>query len=161
MFVRSNQMLVTGNTKIHISEELLGIWRDKRQLSKNSHEAFGVLIGSQSECASEFWLETCTSPQQQDSATRTSFNLRASHHQNVVDSYYKSSKGMLGYVGTWHTHPERTPMPSFIDITDWRECCRRNPDRRLIFAIIGQMDMCIFRESKGMFNCIYKESIDG
>lgn len=161
MFVHSNQMLVTENTRIHVSEELLGIWRDKRQLDKNSHEAFGVLIGSQSECESEFWLETCTLPQSQDSATRTSFNLRASQHQIVVDSYYESSNGTLGYVGTWHTHPEQSPIPSHVDIADWRKCIERNPDRALLFVIVGQLDMCIFRESKGTFNCIYKERIDG
>ncbi len=154
-------MLVIENTKIHVSEELLGIWRDKRQLDKNSHEAFGVLIGSQSECASEFWLEICTIPQSQDSATRSSFNLRASQHQHVVDLHFKKSKGTLGYIGTWHTHPENTPIPSHVDIADWRICIERNPDRTLLFVIIGQMDMCIFREYKGTFNCIYKERIDG
>ncbi|GAC13227.1 Mov34/MPN/PAD-1 family protein [Aliiglaciecola lipolytica] len=160
MFVLNSEMATNGKTKVHVPLELLNIWRDNRQLDKDSYEAFGALIGSQSECASEFWLNTCTLPQKQDSATRTSFNLRASHHQRVVDSYFKSSKGTLGYVGTWHTHPQHTPIPSNVDISDWRECIKRNPDRRLLFVIIGQVNMCIFREVEGIFECVYKEEID-
>jgi integrative and conjugative element protein (TIGR02256 family) len=160
MFVLTSQNSITEKTKIHISEELYNLWRTSRQLNNSANEAFGVLIGSQVTVADEFWLEAGTQPQRSDLATRTSFSLRSPHHQTMVDSFYNSSNGTLGYVGTWHTHPEPTPVPSSVDITDWHECTKRNPDRGLVFVIVGQLHICIFRGHQGSFKCVYKEKIN-
>lgn len=148
------------DTKIYLSEVLIDLWYSYRQMSRDRSEAFGALIGSQSADANEFWLEHCTTPQKEDSATRVNFSMRAPHHQKSVDSYYENSHGKLGYLGTWHTHPEATPIPSNIDITDWKKCIKRNPDRELVFVIVGQKDVCIFREVNGSFKRIFKERID-
>jgi len=160
MFALTSQSKIFEKTKVNVSKDLITLWRASRQVDNITHEAFGVLIGSQSMSANEFWLEKCTTPQKTDSATRRSFNLRAPYHQNIVNSFYKSSNGIWGYVGTWHTHPEPTPVPSVIDIADWHECTKRNPDRGLIFVIVGQMDVCIFRTFGGSFKRICKERID-
>jgi len=161
MFVHTKSYEFNDKLKIHISEEIISTWRSQRQLTKSKNEAFGALIGSQSETANEFWLETCTIPQKSDSATRTSFVMRDPHHQKLVESYYYRSNGEIGYVGTWHTHPEPTPTPSTIDIMDWKDCMNRNPDRVLIFAIVGQEQACIFKIFNGTFKLIFKEKIDG
>ncbi|EQA8051349.1 Mov34/MPN/PAD-1 family protein, partial [Escherichia coli] len=45
--------------------------------------------------------------------------------------------GHLAYLGTWHTHPEKDPYASYIDIRDWKNCKLRNPGQMLFFIIIG------------------------
>lgn len=37
------------DTKIYLSEELIDVWYSYRQMSRDRSEAFGALIGSQSE----------------------------------------------------------------------------------------------------------------
>jgi integrative and conjugative element protein (TIGR02256 family) len=39
-------------------------------------------------------------------------------------------------VGEWHTHPEATPAPSSIDVSEWKSLCRNN-EQPLIFVILG------------------------
>ncbi|PYE33906.1 integrative and conjugative element protein (TIGR02256 family) [Idiomarina fontislapidosi] len=160
MLVLTSDNSFFGRTTIYVSEGLIELWRTKRQLDRNANEAFGALIGSQSVSGNEVWLKECSIPQTMDYATRTSFSMCAPHHQTLVDSFYKRSNGELGYVGTWHTHPEPTPAPSSLDIADWHECTKRNPDRRLVFVIVGQVHICIFRMLKGSFTRICKEGID-
>lgn len=158
VLIRTNQAFKIPT--VHISEELLSLWRSSRQLISSAHEVFGILIGSQSEDGTEFWLEKCTFPMSPDSATRTSFNLQSPHHQDFVESCYASSEGKLGYLGTWHTHPEETPVPSSIDVTDWSRCISRNQDRKLVFVIVGQTHLCIFKEINGKFQIIFKDNIN-
>jgi integrative and conjugative element protein (TIGR02256 family) len=160
MSVITDHDVVLGKTNIHISKELRDVWRSNRQLSFNNKESFGVLIGSQSVKADEFWLEKCSTPQKTDTATRTSFNMRAISHQDLVDACFNNSSGRLGYLGTWHTHPEPSPMPSNIDINDWHRCITRNSDRQLLFVIVGQVDFCVFTKFEGKIYRILKEAID-
>jgi integrative and conjugative element protein (TIGR02256 family) len=122
---------------VFVEEPVLRIWERHRQTTEHLTESFGALIGSKSEDQTTFWVESCTTPQPNDSATRTSFAMRDSFHQKEVESSFNETNGLWGYIGTWHTHPEPDPIPSRLDIADWGKCTERNPDRVLFFFIVG------------------------
>ena len=129
---------------VHIDESVLKIWNDKKQIMHDSHESFGVIIGSCSLNKDEFWIDNITTPFSGDTSTRYSFELNDSRHQKVVDKAFKSSNGQSVYFGTWHTHPENHPIPSNIDIKDWKKCVSRNKDRKLFFVIVGIKEIRLF-----------------
>ncbi|UJR53396.1 Mov34/MPN/PAD-1 family protein [Dickeya zeae] len=122
---------------IQFSTKVNNTWQDYRQVKAFAPEAFGVLIGSKYLGVEIYDIAEITIPQKGDRCSRTSFTLRDPEHQSCVDRLYYTSGGELIYLGTWHTHPEKNPYASNIDIKDWKECKARNKDRRLFFVIIG------------------------
>lgn len=153
----SDYCIENASVLVHITSNVLEIWLNHTQNTRNKHEAFGVLIGSQSTDACQLWIEECSTPKSKDKSTRTSFELKDPFHQRMVNHHYQESKGQLGYLGTWHTHPEGIPSPSSIDIRDWQNCTMRNPDRKLLFAIVGLTHFCIYHEEKGSFERVIEE----
>jgi integrative and conjugative element protein (TIGR02256 family) len=160
MSVMDETVINSKDDTLYITSNVIDMWRNHRQLSINNKESFGVLIGSQSGDVDEIWIERCTEPKTKDRATRSSFMLKDPVHQKEVDISFTESDGKLGYIGTWHTHPENSPSPSQTDLNDWRECLNRNNDRTLIFVIVGLSDFCIYRFKGKRFNRIMKEKID-
>lgn len=127
----------TEHFNLHISKKVNDIWQDYRQFKPMDPEACGVLIGNKDFEIERYSLVEITVPQNEDRCSRMSFTLRDPEHQRTVDRLYNNSEGQLTYFGTWHTHPEKNPHSSFIDIRDWKTCRLRNPGKRLFFIIIG------------------------
>ena len=127
------------------------IWNNHRQIKARSPEAFGILIGSCEELTGHCRIESVTTPNKLDIQSRFQFLLKDPEHQKTVDQAYRQSQGHLGYLGTWHTHPETNPNPSTVDIKDWLKCESRNPDRPLFFVIVGTKNTCVFVRIKNKF----------
>jgi integrative and conjugative element protein (TIGR02256 family) len=142
-----------------INPDVLKTWRNHRQVDEINHEGFGVLIGSQALVSKEIWIEHCTTPKGRDKSTRTSFELIDPFHQKMVDHFYRVSNMHSGYLGTWHTHPEKNQEPSSLDIQDWMKCIKRNPDRNLLFVIVGVSYFCVYRLKKTIFERAIMEKI--
>ena len=113
------------------------IWQGGRQIHQNAPESFGILIGSCDKTSMSCRIERATIPGKRDVQSRSHFVLQDPCHQKAVNQAYHQSDGYLGYLGTWHTHPEASPKPSTVDINDWLACIERNPDRQLYFVIVG------------------------
>ena len=94
-----------------------------------------------------FWIPT--TPKVSDQRTRTTFKLDAKLHQAEIDEAYIASDQLLGYVGTWHTHPQDFPVPSPPDKTDWRTHEHDNPDRPLFFIVVGIKKTSVYSLIKG------------
>ena len=88
-----------------------------RQLSPESHEAAGVLIGERR--GIHLVIHDLSVPGKGDKRTRFSVDRCGPHHQEAVDAAFYRSKGTLQYLGEWHTHPEDYPHPSFRDKRSW------------------------------------------
>ena len=129
---------------VMVSSLVCDTWQESKQIAITDTEQFGVLVGSKSCDENRFWIEHCSSSQPTDVSKRASFILQAPFHQELVDRIFVQSCGESGYIGTWHTHPEEVPIPSNLDLKDWRQCIHRNPDRQLFFAIIGTQKVKIF-----------------
>ncbi len=140
IFAMDNYNVLTVETKyfsLHIANKVIDIWHAYRQIKSMEPEAFGVLVGNKDLEIESYGLVEITVPQKGDRCSRMSFTLRDPEHQNIVDHLHKNSQGQLVYFGTWHTHPEKNPHASCIDIRDWKQCRLRNPEQRLFFIIIG------------------------
>lgn len=138
-WVYRNQYLV-----VRINSEVVSDWLKNRQVDLYKGEQFGVLIGASSEDYNNVWIEKISEPYAGDQSLPYSFTLKDPGHQNLVNQSYNESNGKLGYLGTWHTHPEAIPKPSYVDLNDWKKCIKRNPDRSLVFVIVGIESISVF-----------------
>lgn len=130
--------------QVNVSSCVYKCWMDHRQTNPSDTEQFGVLIGSRLPGDEAFWIDMCTTPQSKDKSKRASFLMQDPFHQKTIDEAFKKSSGEMGYIGTWHTHPQNSPIPSEIDINDWVNCIERNPDRLLTFVIVGRNKTTIY-----------------
>lgn len=89
-----------------------------RQLSPESHEAAGVLIGERR--GIHLVIHDLSVPGKGDKRTRFSVDRCGPHHQEAVDAAFYRSEGTLQYLGEWHTHPEDYPHPSSRDKRSWQ-----------------------------------------
>ena len=130
--------------RVHVSDQVTGVWHSHRQTARDAAESFGVLVGTTSVDRREIWIEQVTTPMPRDRHTRFSFALRDPGHQRVVCGMFTRSGGRSIYLGTWHTHPEPVPTPSGIDRRDWAARLRANRGRPLAFALVGTEKTCVF-----------------
>lgn len=119
-----------------------------RQEEPASVESAGLLIGYYNQNG-EVLIDTFTTPKTSDQRTRTKFKLDAQSHQAEIENVYAASEQLLGYVGTWHTHPQDVPSPSISDKTDWRIHEQDNPDRPLFFIVVGIKTTSVYTLEKG------------
>lgn len=143
------EIIGCNNLNIVIDNAVWKIWNKFRQKSMFSKEACGVLIGGFEYETKTVFIQECTEPMRDDRRRRTSFTLRDDGHQKAVDNAFQRSEGQCFYLGTWHTHPESYPSPSYLDEQDWRDCMSRNPEiPGFLFAIIGTKSASLFPKGK-------------
>lgn len=119
-----------------------------KQIEPSSVESAGLLIGCYLQNG-DVLVDEITTPKASDTRTRTTFTLDAEAHQADIDTAYDESDRLLGYIGTWHTHPQDVPVPSGIDKMDWRSHERDNPDRPLFFIVVGLQKTSAYTLHKG------------
>lgn len=105
-----------------------------RQVSSNTPEAGGMLIGYENASTGNFTVFSATEPQDSDIRSHTAVFLGKQHREIL-----KKLEPPYGYIGTWHTHPSSKPTPSLIDLRDWKKCIKqnRNSTSALVFIIAG------------------------
>lgn len=131
-----------ANTFIEIQLSALIIFRKYIQVDSKK-EAGGVLVGKRLKngdlvivCASE--------PTSLDIRTSFSFRKYPKSHKIFISNYQSESNGFIGFVGEWHSHPEKIPTPSKTDYKYWRKIMRNNNDDSLVFIIVGTMMTAIY-----------------
>lgn len=142
------------SSAIFVHYKVMAIWDQYKQISPKSCEAFGVLVGYYDRENNDIFIKMVTEPCALDKSTRTSFFLQDPKHQKIVSKAFRRSNSLLGYLGTWHTHPEYNPTPSSVDINDWGRCILRNTDRRLFFFIIGKDKPYLFYKKHNQYRKI-------
>ena len=105
-----------------------------RQVTNNAPEAGGILIGYENTSTGNFTVSGATVPQASDIRSRIALFLGKQHRELL-----KKMDAPYGYIGTWHTHPSSTPVPSSVDLRDWKKCIKqnRNSTSALVFVIAG------------------------
>ena len=146
--------------RVHVRDEVAGVWYAHRQTAADAAESFGVLMGTTSVDRREIWLESATTPMAHDWRTRLSFALRDLGHQQTVCGTFACSGGRSIYLGTWHTHPEPVPTPSRIDRNDWLACLRANRGRPLAFVLVGTDKIRVFVRARWRFKPLSEERND-
>jgi integrative and conjugative element protein (TIGR02256 family) len=102
---------------------------------EDKKEAGGILIGCYR--GPHIEITECSEPLRRDRRSRFRFDRDDPGHQYLAKRRWKESGRILTFVGEWHTHPERFPTPSSIDLNTWREVTRKNMTGSTVFLIRG------------------------
>lgn len=111
-----------------------------RQIMHSHQEAGGLLIGYRR--GPHLEIIDATVPLPKDKRKRTFFDRRDSGHEKYILRRWAQSEKTAGYLGEWHTHPQGTPSPSYLDISEWRKVIRRTRSP-MVFIILGTNGMWI------------------
>ena len=103
------------NYSIEISDSVFDIIKPFIQMN-NENESGGILFGQKIEGKNEYHIVGLTTPNKSDKSSRFSFVRNAKNAQKVISKKWKDTSGYVNYIGEWHTHPERNPKPSSIDL---------------------------------------------
>lgn len=119
---------------ILIDREPLQTVRHTAEQARFKHEVGGILLG----CIRGDYLHVlqATPPQAADRFSFTRFWRASTGHQEIATDAWRSSNKTITYIGEWHSHPERVPVPSTIDHADWRTQIQKQ-ERDLAFIIQG------------------------
>lgn len=99
-------------------------------------EAGGILIGYYIDDYS-FYITDLSIPTENDTSTRFSFLRSFISAQKFIKSLFTGSKGKKIYLGEWHTHPEKHPIPSSTDLVSFKDQLKKNLlNSNFIFMII-------------------------
>jgi len=79
-------------------------------------ESGGYLLGYQHRQTGNITIELLTTPQPKDIRTIISCKLLDIAHYLFLN---KMKASHSYYMGVWHTHPQKNPIPSSTDWTDW------------------------------------------
>lgn len=101
-----------------ITKNALDIFSKYIQDNCFKREAGGILLGRMIVDTEDIVIDLVTEPQKNDIRKRRFFR-RNNEHQQIIDREWHKSKGTCNYLGEWHTHPEKVPIPSSVDLENW------------------------------------------
>lgn len=110
------------------------------QRHPDAQEACGVLLGRQYDHA--FEITDFTRPQKTDLRTRASFQRERDGHVDQAVLKWKESNGLVGYLGEWHTHPEKVPTPSKTDLREMNILAKHNHSFIVLIILGTEMGCC-------------------
>jgi integrative and conjugative element protein (TIGR02256 family) len=115
---------------------VLETFSEHRQLRFWQREAGGQLFGHFQGATIE--VVEATGPRRTDRRTRTSYIPDRRAEQREIDERFRRG---LHFIGDWHSHPEKIPVPSYRDVTSLNETVRRSSHSMLAFVlvIVGQL----------------------
>lgn len=88
-------------------------------------------------------IDKISFPMSGDRANRFTFFRNKKAHQQIIDREWEVSKHTCTYLGEWHTHPEQRPVPSCIDLFNWKRKLKKDvfDSDFLFFLIVGTSEM--------------------
>ncbi|GAM14275.1 Mov34/MPN/PAD-1 family protein [Mesobacillus selenatarsenatis] len=92
-----------------------------QQSNENDCEAGGILIGRILIENNHFIIDEVSEPYPTDTRKRHRFIRSQKGHQEYFNALWEEYEGRCFYLGEWHTHPEKVPLPSTVDRRGWRE----------------------------------------
>lgn len=157
------EFLLPNKGVIKISSGALKLLNKFRQIDTSNKEAGGVLLGRFILDSNNIIIDKVTSPQSKDRRSRFSFRKLDNYHQNRITQEWTESEGKINYIGEWHSHPERHPTPSSLDVQEWKRKSKEDVYDHdfLVFIIIGIKSINAWLASKSDQSVIKLESING
>jgi integrative and conjugative element protein (TIGR02256 family) len=127
------------NGELRITETVM---QDMLKFIQNAHfklEAGGVVLGKMFESSNNLSVELVTVPNRSDKRSRLRFFRKQRGHQETIDRKWAESNGTINYLGEWHTHPEKVPIPSTVDMNNWISHTKnaKYHGNKMIFLILG------------------------
>lgn len=125
---------------LYIRPEAIGKLFKYKQIRTIDTEAGGILIGRILEEDNNIIIDDVSEPMVTDNRKRTRFSRNVNGHQEYMDEAFKREKGSCFYLGEWHTHPQRIPVPSSVDRKDWKRLLNIEFESGYLFFIIVGID---------------------
>lgn len=129
---------VTPKQRLIVVEHALQQMQAFAQRRWWDREAGGVLMGRHLLDSHDLVVDEVSTPQNSDRRGRCNF-FRSYKHEQVAHQRWLHEHSTSAYLGLWHTHPERDPTPSGVDIRDWENAVANDvyEGNRLFFLIVG------------------------
>jgi len=102
--------------QIFLTETVIDIFRQLRQLEQQGNEKGGIVLGQISEDEHQILVCRASVPGSQDRNSRRSFHRDRKKAQQIIEHEFHNSGGKNTYLGEWHTHLAREATPSPRDI---------------------------------------------
>lgn len=132
-------------TMIKITDEVLSLINQYKQLKKEDCESGGILIGYET-IDGNIIIEFATKPFEKDIQKRNSFNRIDAKHNEFLDKLWRENGNIHMYIGEWHTHPEDYPKYSLKDKCNWKNISyKMSPYKEeYIHIIVGNKSIAIW-----------------
>ncbi len=97
-----------------------------------------MLLGRHLKRGTHIAVDLVSEPMLGDTRKRTSF-FRGHEHERFAHKCWHASNATCAYLGNWHTHPEKNPVPSETDLYDWSNVLNNDvyEGEYLYFVIVG------------------------
>lgn len=134
---------INKDESFKISEKVLSVLNQYRQVGRNDKEAGGVLLGRFIQNSNDVVVDLVTEPMERDERKKYFFKKCRDDHQRIVQAIWVESEGTCNYLGEWHTHPEPYPNPSLHDLKEWKKVLEHTvcDSNKLFFVIVGTMSI--------------------
>jgi integrative and conjugative element protein (TIGR02256 family) len=132
--------VLPDNKLLCIRPEALGKMNPYRQIRRFDKEAGGILIGRVLVEDGNYIIDDVSEPMPTDKRSRFRFSRKTEGHQEYFNAVWERENGRCFYLGEWHTHPERVPIPSSIDRKDWNRLLNIGYETGCLFFIILGID---------------------
>lgn len=134
---------IENKGRIKICNEVIEIMMNYIQDSDEKLEAGGILLGRFLINSKDIIIDKVTVPMEVDIRERNFYKRDEKKHQKVIDREWRNSKGKCNYLGEWHTHAEKYPTPSNIDLIEWKKKLQNDifSSRYLYFIIVGNKEI--------------------
>ncbi len=142
-----------GGGTVEVAMRALALIDLKRQREIGSSEAGGLLLGRTIRDSKDVIIDTVSLPQALDRMSRFRFVRARRPAQRLVTRTWEESEGVRNYLGEWHTHPEDSPTPSFVDISDWKRIAAevQSEHASLLFLIAGRVELRLWEACRKTF----------
>ena len=128
----------TGNEVRFLSAASIMIDQTIADSAKNE-ETGGVLFGFCDEYLKIVWVVAATGPPRDSEASATTFVCGVDGIAEIAQEWCEKTHGLVGFLGTWHSHPVSRPTPSVIDLQAMKDLLTQSasPMHRLLLTIVG------------------------
>ena len=126
--------------KVIFSVSVLKKFHQYRQLLPHDNEAGGILLGYRR--GGHFDIRFISEPQSSDCREPCFFERTSPIHQEFALKKWEENQAKIFYLGEWHTHPQSHPIPSSLDMVEWKKI-KKYIQYPLLFVIVGTMDLWV------------------
>jgi hypothetical protein len=119
---------------------LLSWMRRSERTRGNRTETGGLLFGQVDEFLKIAWIDEVSGPPPDSSASPAGFVCGTDGVAEMQIEKSKRSRGSVGFIGMWHTHPQDLPIPSPTDNGAMEKLLAPDADfagRRFLMLIVG------------------------
>lgn len=107
-------MVKLNEITVELTEQMLRMIKNYVQ-GEGQSENGGILLGGYIPEKNKYIITIASEPCDQDCRGMTYFVRNRENAQEIINNYWKTSKGKINYLGEWHTHGCKNPYPSYTD----------------------------------------------